>query len=140
MRSTLLTALALLLACAACHKNDVDVAELTTNPFDADYTGPRDWFEVDTITTENTNQFVLFEQHAIIRVHTERFTAPMADRYEVRMVEQTVPETKVYPGAGSTVVCENYNVSLGTTYCYRFELHVNGQVMQTIEQCALAEL
>lgn len=135
-------ALMLALICAACHKNDVDVAELATNPFDADYTGERDWFEVDTITTENTNQFVLFEQHAIVRVHPERFAPPMSGPYEIWMVEETVPETKVYSSVdhpGGIIVCENYQVDIGTTYCYRFELHMAGQAMQAIRRCALAE-
>lgn len=126
---------------ASCHKNDVDISTLDTNMFDADHVQDpaQPLFTVDTILTVDVNQGVLIEQHAVVRVHPERFSPQVP--YEVWMVEHTVPEVKVYPGeADNTILCRNFTIQLGTTYCYTFELHAAGQRIAQIDRCALAEL
>jgi len=125
-----------------CHKNDVDVAGLTSNPFDADHPGESTLFTVDSIQTETYGQGLYNKQTVVVHVHPEQFPAPTA--YELRFIELTDPDTSYFYSnneAGSnTFLCGNYQVALGTEYCYRFELVVAGEVVTTKEQCTVAEL
>ena len=135
----LLIGLALL---ASCHKNDVDVADLTSNPFDADHPGVSTLFSMDTIHTEAYAQGVYNMQTVVVNVHPGQFPSPTA--YTLRFIELTDPDTSYFYStneAGSnTFLCSNYQVALGTEYCYRFELLVEGEVVTAKERCAMAEL
>lgn len=131
--------------CIGCHKNDVEVAELTTNPYDVDH--PWDpaspLMAIDTVLTAPTGLTGNYEQHLVVHVYPERFPAQFPQAYDVWVIERTVPETDYYSSSEQSsdiIVNENLHVELGSTYCYTVQLRVGGQVVKSIDKCALAEL
>jgi hypothetical protein len=127
---------------AGCHKNDVDVGDLNTNPFDRDHPGEYDFFTVDSIQTEAYAQGLYYKQTAVVHVHPEQFPVPIG--YTLVFIELTDPDTSYfysYNEAGSnTFPCVNYQVALGTEYCYRFELWTGDMTEPGKERCAVAQL
>ena len=124
-----------------CHKNDVDIADLKTNPFDRDHPGESTLFTVEPIQTVAYGQGTLHKQTVVVQVHPEQFPATVA--YTLRFIELTVPDTTVLHSGGAsnnTFLCSNYLITLGTEYCYRFELVVGGEVITAKERCAMAIL
>ncbi|HEY0978981.1 MAG TPA: hypothetical protein VGE21_16035 [Flavobacteriales bacterium] len=139
MRTSILL-LASVLFLAACHKDDVDIATLTTNPMDADYSGQAVLMEVDTVHTEVT-VWSIHEQHVTVRVHPGHFPSPAP--YEVWCIEENVPDTiKGYSSQhpDNRFELENYQVALGTEYCYRIQLRVADVVIREERVCAIAQL
>jgi hypothetical protein len=65
--------LSLLVLVAGCHKNDVDIAELDTNTFDADHPGVTAFITVDTVVTQSYGQGTLYKQLVTLQVHPELF-------------------------------------------------------------------
>ena len=67
---------ALSLGLAGCYKDDIDVAALTNNPFDADYSGPA-IFSLDTIYVEQVTGPPNFLRQVVqFKVNASLFLAP----------------------------------------------------------------
>src|SRR5690606_30009490 len=114
-----------------CHKNEVDIADLTTNPFDPDYTGELALMTVGAIQTEAYAQGIFHKQTVEVRVHPEHFPAPQ--NYELHFVELTDPSTGVFYSQNTSdniFNCPNYQITLGTEYCYRIKLVVGGETVR----------
>lgn len=129
------------LALAGCHKTDVDADDLVTNPFDPAFTGANPLFTIDSVTTV-LYQGAIHDQKLYVEVHPDRF--PTASGYELWLIE-TLPgaDTVVYTSIlepDDDLVLRNFNVDLGTLYCYRVELHVGSDGVKREEICALAEM
>ncbi|MGV9012761.1 MAG: hypothetical protein ACOH13_09225 [Flavobacteriales bacterium] len=138
---TFLSALALLVLVAGCHKNDVDIAELNTNTFDADHPGVTTFITVDMVVTQSYGQGTLYKQLVTLQVHPELF--PAASAYKLAAIELTVPDTTYFYSSntpGNTFVLSNYLVQPGTEYCYRFELTVGDELVGSKVLCAVAQL
>lgn len=89
--------LAMTLLLGACHKDELDVAQLNTNPFDADYAGPPIFtLEGTWLLTTSTGPVTFTEQVIGFRVDESSFLSPASYGVEVRdlldsSVEQAVP-------------------------------------------------
>ena len=125
----------------SCHKNDVDIADLHTNKFDRDYPGDPTFLSIGSIHTEAYAQGIYNKQTVEVQVHPEQFPAPM--EYALRFIELTDPDTTIFYSqntTGNTFLCPNFQVTLGTEYCYRFELFVGGELIDLQERCGVAQL
>jgi hypothetical protein len=125
----------------SCQKNDVDVSTLVTNPADADFAGGNVLFTVDSVVTRATIPNAVYEQNVHVTVNVDRFPHPQA--YQVWLVEETSPDTAIYYSSqhpNNVVVCDNYQLTLGYTYCYRVQLRISNEVVREEHVCALAEL
>lgn len=141
MKNTLSYLLLCILFLLGCHKNDVDIDELNTNPFDPDHPELADFLDIGQITTASYAQGLHYKQTVEVHVHPERF--PVHEEYALRFIELSDPDTLVFYSLNSDddyFECPNYLVTLGTEYCYRFELLVGGEVVQREERCQVAEL
>lgn len=119
---------------AGCHKNDVDIAELNTNPFDRDHPGESPLFTLEPIQTVAYGQGTLYKHTVVIHVYPERF--PAATNYTI----SSNGSMGISGQGDNTFLGTKYLITLGTEYCYRFELRVGGEVVAAQEQCAMAEL
>lgn len=132
----------LLISCGllACHRNDVDVQALNTNPFDADHPGDNGLFTVDSVWTYDPAG-PYYAQCLKVTVHEDRFPAPTP--HAVYVIEtgsgDTLSVAGPLVGLGEGVY-RNLGVTLDNTYCYRIELRVNGEGMRVEQRCAVAEL
>ena len=125
-----------------CHKNDVDVSTMNTNRFDADYTGDRQLFTIDSLrTVPYWNGGDLIDEKIYVHVLTERFPAPLY--YSVWFIgEQPDQDTAVInagPQTPPNFVHRKFNVQDGTEYCWRVELHVS-DIQRADHACAVAHL
>ena len=126
---------------AGCHKNDVDIAELNTNPFDRDNPGVSTLFTLEPVQNVAYGQGTLHKHTVILHVNVEQF--PATTSYSIGFIQLTQPTTSnlVISSLGNnSFLCTNYLITLGTEYCYRFEVLVEGEVVARKELCAMAEL
>lgn len=127
-------------AVSACHKSDVDIAALNTNPFDPVYSGPNVLFTIDTIATVLYGGSI-YEHNVIVDVHTGNFPSPA--EHEVWLIKNGGADTVRYYSTlepDDRFVLRAFDVELGTEYCYRVELRVyNGGTIGE-DRCAMAEL
>lgn len=136
-RRTLLL-LPLLAVLAACYKDDVDIDALTTNPLDPDYTGPafitvsgNDTYPVDTT----------YNQEVYVDVDASRF--PGNSAYQLRVVDETNGEVTLIPqdlGTPDAFTYTNFNVELGTEYCYKISVEIQFSHSREEGYCATAAL
>jgi len=102
MRS-LLTLATLLLLLSGCYKDNVDLSELNTNPFDRDYSGPAVFeFEETFLQTVNIGGTNVLYQVIVFRVKEELFLAPASYSVQLRDLQNEDPNasaTPVSPGS-----------------------------------------
>lgn len=125
----------------ACAKHEVDVAALTTNPFDPDWQGPS-LMTVDSAITFPLVPGAVYQQRIYISLD-DLVTA--ADDYVVRMIEYTNPDTVLGTATGAPhgqVVILNNLVQLGQTYCFDIDLLIEDQaaVNHRLSPCYTAAL
>ncbi len=125
---------------AGCHKDDVDVSTLQGNPFDTDYP-VNSLLTIDSIWTEATIPGAIWQQNLNVRVDNSGFPSPTD--YQVRCID----------GEGDTIIqyssqhpnglflLENFQVTLGTTYCYDVQLMLGPEPAtgHADQGCRLAE-
>ena len=124
-----------------CHKNDVDIADLNTNAFDRDHPGESTLFTLEPVQNVAYGQGTLHKHTVVFHVHPDQF--PASAPYSLGFIQLTQPTTSnlVISSLGNnSFLCTNYLITLGTEYCYRFELIVGGEVVAAKELCAMAEL
>ena len=141
MRALLPCLLIGLAIATGCHKNDVDVDDLDSNPFDPEGTSQVEALTIGPIVTAAYAQGVYNKQTVQVQVHPEVF--PARTEYELHFIELTDPDTTVQYSLNTTsdsYQCENFVITLGTEYCYRFELVIGGEVVERQERCQIAEL
>ncbi|MBS1582204.1 MAG: hypothetical protein JST66_08410 [Bacteroidetes bacterium] len=119
MRGRLFPLLAGLALLTGCYKDELDVAALTDNPFDPDYTGPA-VFVFDTTFVE-TVDVVPPHQRQVFRfsVRSDLFLAPAAN-YRVRVKDLDNGEVRELPetAAGSnTIAFYKYDFTAGQPLC-----------------------
>jgi hypothetical protein len=132
--------LALCVLFAGCKKDELDVAELTTNPFDADYTGE----PVFTTTGVHTEAILVGGDlvrnlHVDVRVNTALF--PEQGPYDVQYglpsgVTVQVPSSELADNAFRMTAT---NVTVGVQYCFEPRLANNGAVGSRTTLCGTAE-
>lgn len=99
MRGLLVPTLLMLLL-SGCHKDEVDIAALNTNPFDRDYTGEAVFvFEETFVQQVNTGGTTVLLQIIVFRVREELFLSPASYSIALRDLENgndngvAIPET-----------------------------------------------
>lgn len=102
MRS-LLAFTILLTLLSGCYKDNVDVSELNTNPFDRDYEGPAVFeFEETFLQTVNIGGTNILYQIIVFRVKEELFLSPASYSVQLRDLQNEDPNataTPVSPGS-----------------------------------------
>ena len=135
-----LAALVFLLTFVACHKDDVDVAELKGNPFDADHP-VSSLLIIDSIWTEATIPGAIWQQNLNVRVDNSGLPSPT--NYQVRCIDgqgdTIIQYSSQHPNG--LFVLENFQVTLGTTYCYDVQLMIGPEPAtgHADQGCRLAE-
>ena len=85
--------LSLLLGLASCYKDEVEIAALTTNPFDADYTGP-DVFVFDSTYLEEvligTPPNVITVSMQVVEFHSRAELLSANAHYSVQVTDPDV--------------------------------------------------
>lgn len=136
-----LTALCLgVILLTACHKNELDIADLNTNPFDPDYVGELAIMSIGAIQTETYAQG-LHKQTMEVRVHPDHFPAPRS--YVLYFTKPSAPYNLYFYSSSTTdniFQCSNYQITLGEEYCYQFKLVIGGETVKEEMVCAIAEL
>ena len=138
MRTTLniLFSLLLLVGITGCAKHELDVAELTTNPFDPDYVGADIFSVVSTTTSTYTVEGVEYQRlNMRVKVHTELF--PRISTYLVDQDGAPVIASSSMPDNELTVQFQD--VDPGVTYCRRLYLYNDGVRGGSNEVCGTAE-
>jgi hypothetical protein len=139
-RTTFPALLALCVLLAGCKKDELEVAELTTNPFDADYTGET----VFTATDVRTEVILVGGDlvrylHIDVRVNTALF--PQQGAYEVQYVLPSGVTVEVL----GTELSDNMftmttsGVEVGIQYCFEPRLANNGAAGSRTTLCGTAE-
>jgi hypothetical protein len=138
---TLIFLLVALLGLSACKKDELVVADLTTNPFDADYNGAPIFTVVSSSTSFVTVNSVLVRQLKVtVQVHTELFGRPTP--YLVKM------ETLFSGNSSQTTPSANTddrfdiltnNVLPGTEYCWQLNVGNGGNYGGGNAICATAD-
>lgn len=125
MRTTLhlLCSALLMVGIAGCTKDELDVAELNTNPFDADYEGPAIFTVVNTSTSAYTIDGVEYLRLNVrVKVHTEYF--PRATTYLVDQDGAPLIASSSMPDNELNV--QFLDVDPGETYCRDLYLYNGG--------------
>jgi hypothetical protein len=125
---------------AGCHKDDVDVSTLQGNPFDTDYP-VNSLLTIDSIWTEATIPGAVWQQNLNVRVDNSGFPSPTD--YQVRCIDgqgDTIIQYSVQHPDGQFLL-ENFQVTLGTTYCYDVQLMLGPEPAtgHADQECRLAE-
>lgn len=130
--------LVLILLVTACKKDEVDMAELTTNPFDADYQGAPIFTYVSASTTTQLINGVPTDILAVqVRVHSELFGRPTTYRIEVGPpVNSMVLSNEVDEGIFTLNLM---NTTPGQQYCIPLRLGNGGAYGGGNTVCATAE-
>ena len=138
MKRVLLLLLPVLALLASCYKDDVDISTLTTNPLDPDYTGPsfisvtgNDTYAVDTT----------FNQEVYVTVDASQF--PGNGAYQLRVEEINNGDVTLLPqdsGTPHDFTFTNFNVDVGTEYCYRISVEIQFSHTREEGYCATAAL
>lgn len=125
MRTTLniFFSLLLLVVMPGCAKDELDVAELNTNPFDPDYAGPAIFTYIGaTTTTTIVNGQPRLTLNIRVQVHTEYFAR--ITTYYVEQVDGGLTPSSSIPNDVLTIQIPN--VDPGETYCRRLYLYNDG--------------
>lgn len=131
----------LMLTCVACRKDDLDVADLTTNPFDADYVGPALFEkEAERTTPYQIGEVTHLRLEVDVRVRTERLPPSAAYGVSYRVPgassNVSVPATDLADGRFTMSVLE---VTAGRVYCVEVALTNGGGAGGGNVLCATAE-
>ena len=129
----------LLFALSGCYKDEVDIAALTTNPCDPDYTGAA-FIEV---VGEQTEPIIggVYKQTLLIEVDNAVLNATQP--YQLNVLEVGTGEVTKLPqtAPGShAFTYTNFTVTLGAQYCYRISAEVQFSTTRSEEFCAVAQL
>ncbi len=113
----------------ACHKDELEPTELTSNPFDSDYVGA-DLFSLDGAVIESyVEDLVTYYRYRVrVRVHTELLLPNQV--FSVRM--QRLPDGPVTSLHSSQLQSDLFSVlledfELGNTYCWSFSMGNNNE-------------
>jgi hypothetical protein len=131
MKNSLLPLLVLLVALSGCRKDDVDIDQLTTNPFDADYSGAAMFEVIDTyLATEDIPGTGMLTRQAVrFRVRSEQFLPEQSGRpYQVYVRDQGNGTTQFLEPTelGSNVfIYFRFDISIGIPVCLELALANN---------------
>jgi hypothetical protein len=130
-----------LLGLSACKKDELVVAELTTNPFDADYNGAPIFTVVSSSTSLVTINSVLVRQLKVtVQVHTELFGRPTP--YLVRsepLFSGNSSQTTPSANTGDRFDIITNNVLPSTEYCWQLNVGNGGNYGGGNSICATAD-
>jgi hypothetical protein len=141
MRTTITTLVALigLATFTGCGKEELDVASMTTNPFDADYNGPAIFTLIDASTSVSVvNGLPSRRLNMRVQVHTEYFGR--VTPYLVEAViggNTTLTQSNSIPGG--VLQLRISDVEPGVNYCPQLYLLNGGERGGTSTVCATAE-
>jgi hypothetical protein len=117
-------AITLALALGGCYKDDTDIASLTTNPLDPDYTGPS-YIEILSSQAEVITSSVT--AHTIVlRVNSSIF--PSGTSYDLNVKDLTTGDEVQIPATpigSDDFTYKNFDITLGQEYCYEFSVRVD---------------
>jgi hypothetical protein len=131
MKSSLFPLVVLLVALSGCRKDDVDIEQLTTNPFDADYNGAAMFEAIDTylVTEDIPGSGTLTRQAIRFRVRIEQFLPEQSGRpFQVFVRDITAGGTfYLEPGVpgDDEFTYLRYDVSPGIPVCLELALANN---------------
>ncbi|MBX2973847.1 MAG: hypothetical protein KF797_12150 [Flavobacteriales bacterium] len=141
MKRNLLIGLAVLVTSIGCRKDDLNVADLNTNPFDADYAGPAIFEKVAERTVPYEIDSVIYQRLEVdVRVNTSGL--PTSGGYGVRYRAQhwssgvNVPPADLADGLFTLSVLD---VTPGLNYCVEVRLTNGGGAGGGNTLCATAE-
>lgn len=143
MNKGLVIALAVtfMLGSVSCKKDELVLADLTTNPFDADYDGAPIFTVVSSSTSFVTVNSVLVRQLKVtVQVHTELFGRPTPYIVRVERLFDGTSSSTVPSGSTNNRfdILKNSAVS-GQEYCWRVSLGNAGNFGGSNELCATAD-
>ncbi|MBL7952265.1 MAG: hypothetical protein JNM62_11160 [Flavobacteriales bacterium] len=131
-------ALGIAVSFMACKKDGIEVADLTSNPFDADYEGTAVFtHEDDTTTVESVGGAPMRVLTVEVRVHEELFGRPTT--YQVQAgapVNEMIPSNDVENGILRLRIL---NTTPGQQYCTQLRLGNSGAYGASNTVCATAE-
>ena len=137
-RSQYLLSLGAMLLMSACHKDDLDPAQLTNNPFDPEYVGENVFVSEGTYTE---TVFVpqignVLRQVIAFRVRSELFLSDVTYSVRVHDLEndQTILLDAVPPG-GDSFKYYKQNLVIGTPVCLELNLSNNLSAARAEEIC-----
>ncbi len=127
-----------LVATTACKKDEIDIASLTTNPFDPDYNGaPIFTYISDTTTTELVNGNAVNTLTIEVQVHTEYFGRQTT--YQVAYNDGTATSTPSNNIPNGLLTMQITNATEGQEYCTLLRLENSGAYGGGNSICATAE-
>lgn len=132
--------LMLLLSISGCKKDELVLDDLTTNPFDFDYTGQSVFEQVATRTvTYTSGAEELLKLEIDVRVNTALF--PVATSYGVRYRLPSGLTSDVIAAdlTDNVFTMTEFDVTVGTNYCFVPRLTNNGASGSGATICATAE-
>lgn len=128
-----------LMALVGCHKDDVNVAMLEGNPFDTDHPVST-LLSLNSISTEATIPGAIWQQNLAVVVDQSRLPSPT--EYQVRCIDSDGDTMVQYSSQhpDGIFLIENYQVTLGVTYCYDVQLMLGPETAtgHFDEDCAIA--
>lgn len=133
--------LAAVLLVSGCRKDDVRIEDLTTNPFDADHTGPAVFEAIDTYIAQEDIPGVGSVERQVIRfrVLTSTFQADQVGQpYQVLVLDLNTGAStylsQTAPGA-HTFLYERNEVTIGIEVCIELRLANNFSVARPETIC-----
>lgn len=122
----------------ACKKDEIDIASLTTNPFDPDYAGaPIFTFISSMTTTELINGNAVNTLTIEVQVHTELFGRPTT--YQVAYNDGSATSTPSNSIPNGLLTMQIPNVVEGQEYCNMLRLENGGAFGGGNTICATTE-
>ena len=140
-RNIQLLALCLWSLFAACKKDPVDLGTLTTNPFDADYSGAPIFTEFSVGSdTLLVNGIPVIRLTATVQVHTELFGRPTPYVVETRLLPSGSAETiSSFFITDDRLQLQLDQVEVGQQYCWALRLGNPGSFGGGNEVCVTVE-
>lgn len=132
--------LLILLCFSGCKKDELVLADLTTNPFDADYTGQPVFEQVAVRTvayTSGTEELLKLEVD--VRVNTALFPVPTSYSVRYRLPSGLTSDVLAADLADDQFTMTEFDVAVGTNYCFVPRLTNNGASGSGATICATAE-
>lgn len=139
MRRAILLMLPLALCLAGCLKDDLDLADRTSNPLDPDYDGPA-LIELVSDTARivyagGMPTDTVVEQH----VHVRTDLLPPGTDYALYVTLENTGEIFDYSGTGIVPTERPYHhVVPGVSYCYDYQLKVQFSLTRAYTYCTTA--
>lgn len=124
---------------SGCYKDEVDLAALTTNPFDPGYTGPA----FIAVTNESTQQVAPNVYNQVLEIAVDHGILQPAASYKLLVTDlnnDTATELQQTAPGSNTFTYTNNSVALGVEYCYTISVLVQFSTTRNEGFCALAEL